>query len=196
MVQAYRKLLVGAAFALSLTACTADGDGAAGHPSPSVEAFTPLRQLKPVDVGEGFPAPEESPTGSAKVVGTVRKGSHRLVAYTKEGVCGLVVSDAKEPYRPLIDITSAWPTTDTDGSGRYPAGPYGFVSGAGADGSGTWASLYCGKAAMVIDYSSQERAAATHRSGNVSAKEGRREASSLTVVIGSEEVREKVLRQV
>ncbi|UQI46916.1 hypothetical protein M1P56_22460 [Streptomyces sp. HU2014] len=177
---------------LSLTACTSD-HGRGATPQPSVERFTPLNQLKSINFDEGFPAPEDFPAGNSKAIGEVQKGPHHLIAYIKNGSCGLLVTDATKPERSSINITSAWPKTDSEGTERYPAGPYSFTSGAGANEPETWASLYCSKTAMVITYSSQGHDAASHQQGNTSTKEDRQGSSPLTVAIGSPEAREKIL---
>jgi hypothetical protein len=189
-VQASRKLIIGTVLALSLTACASDGErGVASQPSGG--QFIPLSRLKAVNLDKDFSAAEDLFTGTPKVLGEIRKGPRRLVAYIEEGSCGLLVTDASNPERALINITSAWPKAASEGSNRYPVGPYSFTSGAGANKSETWASLYCSKTAMVINYSSQGNSVSSHHKGNVSTKE----TSPLTMVIGSPEAREKVLRQ-
>ncbi|MBH1938951.1 hypothetical protein I5Q34_32620 [Streptomyces sp. AV19] len=195
MVQATRKLAVGFTLALSLTACTMGGERGA-IPESSAEQLIPLGRLKSIDLSGDLPAAEEFPESKPpKAVGELRKGPRRLIAYTQEGSCGLLVADAANSKQSLIDITSAWPKNDSEGSKRYPAGPYSFTSGAGSSESETWASLYCSKAAMVIEYSSKEHAPASDQKGSVSTKAHQGDSDSLTVVIGSPEVRKTILRQ-
>lgn len=197
MAQVIRKLALGVTLSLSCIACTSGGGGA-GHES-SADQFKHLSQLKSIDSREErlisddeFPRQSKAP----KVIGEVRKGSYRLIAYIQGDSCGFLVADAKTSERSLIHITSAWPRNDSEGSANYPAGPYSIASGAGVSGSRTWVSAACSKSAMVIDYSSRDRGSTSDQRGNVSIKEHRNDPGTLTVIIGSREVREKILPKV
>ncbi|GHI08206.1 hypothetical protein Scel_65270 [Streptomyces cellostaticus] len=198
LAQVIRKLALGVTLSLSCIACTSGGGSGTGHES-SADQFTHLSQLKSIDSREErliaddeFPPEPKAP----KVIGELRKGSYRLIAYIQGDSCGFLVADAKSSERSLIHITSAWPRKDSEGSENYPAGPYSIASGAGASGSRAWVSLACSKSAMVIDYSSRDRGSTSDQRGNVSIKEHRNDPGNLTVIIGSREARERILPKV
>ena len=195
MAQVVRKLAIGVILSLSCMACTSGG-GSGDAPESSADQFRHLSQLKSIDSNEEqiiaadeFPPQSQTP----KVIGEVRKGPYRLIAYIQGGSCGFRVTDATNSKRSLIHITSAWPRNDSEGSSSYPAGPYSFASAAGASGSTEWVSLACSKSSMVIDYSSHDRGSTSGRRGNVSIKEHRNNPGNLTVIIGSREARERIL---
>ncbi|MEU3030343.1 hypothetical protein ACPCBC_24460 [Streptomyces incarnatus] len=198
MAQIVRNIALGVTLSLSCVACTSGGGNGKTH-EPSANQFPRLNQLKSVDAAEErniaadeFPSEPHAP----KVISEVRKGSYRLIAYVQGDSCGLRVADTSTPERALLHVTSAWPANDSDGSTKYPAGPYSFASAGGASGSGTWASLGCSKSAMVIDYSSRTHGSVSDRRGDVSVKEHPKDPGSLTVVIGSREAREKILPRI
>lgn len=197
MAQVFRRLALGATLPLLCVACTSgSGDGATHEPSAA--QFTHLSRLDSIDeTEEKIIAAGEFPSNShtPKVIGEVRKDSFRLIAYIQGDSCGLRVTDAMNPKRSFLHITSAWPENDSSGSAKYPAGPYHFASAQGASGSAMWASLGCSKSAMVIDYSSRARGSASDQRGNVSVKEHSKNPEALTVVIGPREVREEILPQ-
>lgn len=198
MTQVVRKLAIGVTLSLSCVACTSGGGNKATHDS-SAGQFAHLSQLKSIDANEGrLIAADEFPSEShtPKVIGELRKGSYRLIAYIQGDSCGLRVADAMNSKRSLIHVTSAWPENDSGGSTKYPAGPYSFASVEATSGSGTWASLGCSKSAMVIDYSSRDRGSASDQRGNVSFKERPKDPGNLTVIIGPREAREKILPRV
>ncbi|MFH8339819.1 hypothetical protein [Streptomyces sp. AM6-12] len=195
MAQIFRKTVLGVALLLSCVACTSGGGDGKTHES-SVDQFPRLNQLKSVDASEAqniaadeFPSDPHVP----KVIGEVRKGPYRLIAYIQGDSCGLRVTDASDPKRALLHVTSAWPANDSDGSAKYPAGPYSFASAGGASGSDTWASLGCGKSAMVIGYSSRTYGPVSDQRGDVSVKKNSEDPVALMVVIGPRGVREKIL---
>jgi hypothetical protein len=198
MAQIFRKLTIGVTLSLSCVACTSGGGNEAAHDS-SASQFAHLSQLRSIDAAEEqiIAADEFPPESHApKVIGEVRKGSYRLIAYIQGGSCGLRVADATNSKRSLLHITSAWPGNDSGGSVKYPAGPYSFASAEGASGSGTWASLGCSKSAMVIDYQSRTPGAVSDQQGNVSVKEHPKDPGALTVIIGPREARERILPRV
>ncbi|MGW3205170.1 hypothetical protein [Streptomyces sp. NPDC001135] len=197
LVRVMRNLILGVTLSFSCVGCMGGSEGITHESSP--DQFTPLSQLKSVDSNEEriisaneFPPKSRPP----KVVGEVRESSYRLVAYIQGDSCGLRVGDAKNSTRSLIHVTSAWPKNNSEGTASYPAGPYSFASAAGASGSGLWVSLACSKSAMVIDYSSRDHASASGQRGNVSIAERRNDAGKIAVIIGSPEVRERILPQV
>ncbi|GGV16014.1 hypothetical protein GCM10010260_64230 [Streptomyces filipinensis] len=198
MAQVVRKLALGVTLSLSCVACTSGGGSGFAHESPSGQ-FAQLSRLKSIDSSEEqlitadeFPRKSQKP----KVIGEVREGSYRLIAYIQGEFCGLRVAEAENSERSLIHVTSAWPRSDSEESTPYPAGPYSFASAAGSDGSRMWASLGCSKLAMVINYSSQDHGPASDQRGDVSIKKHREDPATLDVVIGSREARARILPQV
>lgn len=198
MAEIVRKLAIGVTLALSCVACTSGGGNGTPHES-STGKFAHLSQLKSIDAAEAqIIAADEFPSNShaPKVIGEVRKGSYRLIAYIQGDSCGLRVTDATSSKRSLLNITSAWPGNDSGGSAKYPAGPYNFASAQSDSGSGSWASLGCSKSAMVIEYWSRTSGSASDQRGNVSVKEPPKDPGALTVVIGPRETRERILPRV
>ncbi|MFF5439685.1 hypothetical protein [Streptomyces achromogenes] len=198
MKQTIHKLTLGVTLSLACVACTSGGGSVAAHESAS-NRFVHLTQLKSVDSNEEkfITADEFPPTsGSPKVIGELRKGNYRLIAYVQGDSCGLRVAETTKPEHSLLHITSAWPRKDSEGSASYPAGPYSFASAAGANGSKLWASLACSKSAMVIEYSAPEPGAVSDQRGNVSIEEQHKTSGSLAVIVGSREARERISKRI
>lgn len=198
MARVIRILAIGVTLSLACVACTSGGGSGFTHELPARQ-FKHLNQFKSIDSNEErlisadeFPAKSQTP----KVIGEIRKGPYRLIAYIQGDACGLRVADVTNSSRSLIHITAAWPRSDSEGSASYPAGPYNSASAAGVNGSRTWASLRCSNSAMVIDYSSPDHGSASDRRGNISIKERHKNLGALTVIVGSRAARESILAHV
>ncbi|GAA3163000.1 MULTISPECIES: hypothetical protein [Streptomyces] len=187
------KAATGAALSVFCVACTTQGGGSPS-PTNSPAKYTPVNQLKSINL-EGDPLSVTEISGaheSPKGVGEVRAGIYRIIPYTEENSCGLLVTDAKAPERPFINLVSKWPHSDSEGSRRYAAGPYNFTSGSGANGSHSHASIYCSKSAMVIEFRSAENVMTSGRQGHISLKKRHSNAEPVIVIAGSDDARKTV----
>ncbi|WP_405744239.1 hypothetical protein OG422_20715 [Streptomyces sp. NBC_01525] len=200
MAKGILKAATGAALSVFCVACTMQGGGGGGSTSPanSPAKFAPINQLTAINLeGDPLSATEISSTHDApKAVGEVQAGTYRVISYTEENACGLLVIDAKNPKRPFINLVSEWPRSDSEGSRRYAAGPYNFTSGAGANGSHSQASIYCSKSAMVIEFRPGENATVTGKKGHISLKKRHSNTEPVVMIAGSDDARKIVAAQV
>ncbi|MFH9072104.1 hypothetical protein [Streptomyces alboflavus] len=199
------RTAVTAALALSLTAaaCTADGnDGNGrddGHESRAAQPRpAPLQELPEIPVsgdplGEsGGDDPGEVPRGT-RPVAEVRLGKDRLVAYVDAEACALVV-DAPKAGR--FSLRTAWPKDDSDAStDSLPGGPYARSSTSGHERRSARAQLSCGERAMVVTYDVPGALDVSGARGAVSVVRPRKRNVTL-VVVGPEDVRARIMREV
>ncbi|GAU67334.1 hypothetical protein SSP35_04_04220 [Streptomyces sp. NBRC 110611] len=197
MAQVIRKLAIGAALSIACVSCTANGEGDAPVTPSPVDQFTPLDQLKPINLdGDPLSGAETFDTRpTPRALGEVSTERYRMIVYTQGSSCGLLVVDAKTSQRPLINLVSAWPKNVSEGSQRYAAGPYNFASGAGSESSRSRASLYCSEKAMVVEFTPGEEASTSGQQGHVSTKKRHSDPESLVVVTGSDAARKRIMKQ-
>ncbi|THA82272.1 hypothetical protein [Streptomyces sp. A0592] len=131
--------------ALSLVGCGCDRAAPDKGTAADGASFTPLTRLAGIHVDGGLPA---DVAGPATILSEVRYGRSRLIAYVTGDSCGILATPAADPEAGPIRLVSKWPA-GSEGSSRHPAGPYNSASAAGPHG---WASLLCGRNAMVIEY--------------------------------------------
>ncbi|MGE6730812.1 hypothetical protein [Streptomyces sp. NPDC059900] len=133
------------------------------------------------------------PSAERRAIGELHKGGERLIAYTEGGRCGLLVTRSGNEKGPVLSLDTAMPKSDDQGSSKMPAGPYLKSSATGSGASKPWASMSCGKNAMVIEYSSHGTGNPSKPRGSVSTAEGPEGSHSLFVAVGEEGARKKIL---
>ncbi|MFF5130989.1 hypothetical protein ACFY41_29210 [Streptomyces syringium] len=123
-------------------------------------------------------------------VGELRMGSNRIIAYVEGRKCGLLVTNSNKGAP--ISLKAEWPQDAAQGSSRLPAGPYHSSSASGSSPSDPWASLSCGKNAMIIEYvpKAPERPSAPH--GSVAIADSRQSRNAV-IVVGPKAIRDDIL---
>lgn len=191
MALTVRALVIGATLLISCAGCSGSSNG-----SPPGQ-FTQLKNLDPINVsGDVFADIEFEGSQQPRVVGEVRKGKYRIIAYTQGESCGVVAVSADDPKVSSVHLDSQWSKESSNSAQKYPAGPYSFTSGAGSRDPGAWTSLACSKNAMVIEYASRETEPASTPRGSLSIEEKAGKPPTLTMVVGSEKARSKILPHV
>lgn len=117
----------------------------------------------------------------------------RLIAYTEGHRCGLQVIRTDDEKHPVLSLDTAMPKSNDQGSTRFAAGPYLKSSATGSGTSKPWASMSCGRNAMVLEYSSQDAGSPSQPRGSVSAIEGPKGNKTLYVAVGDDKARKKIL---
>ncbi|MFD0547846.1 hypothetical protein ACFQ0X_00790 [Streptomyces rectiviolaceus] len=144
--------------------------------------------------GDPFSALDAArPSADRRAVGELRRGADRLIAYTEGHRCGLQVIRSDGEKHPVLSLDTAMPKNDDQGSNRFAAGPYLKSTATGSGTSKPWASMSCGRNAMVIEYSSQDTATPSKPRGSVSAIEGPKGNKTLYVAVGDDKARKKIL---
>ncbi|MER5891179.1 hypothetical protein ABT160_45855 [Streptomyces sp. NPDC001941] len=191
----YRWAAVGAVLAISGTAC-ASGKGDDDAHSAAQVTYTRVAQLEPVHVsGDVFADMEESSTSAAPhALGEVTRGGKRIIAYVQGGSCGVMVVDAADVRHASLNLRSAWPTTGSEGSSDYPAGPYSSARGAGSGTPGERASIACSSNAMIIRYQAPDAGPAVRPVGHVTVRE-ESDPRTTQLVVGSDAARSEILGQ-
>ncbi|MEU5959062.1 hypothetical protein [Streptomyces sp. NPDC047525] len=144
--------------------------------------------------GDPFAALDAArPSADRRAVGELRRGADRLIAYTEGHRCGLQVIRSDDEKHPVLSLDTAMPKNDDQGSNRFTAGPYLKSSATGSGASKPWASVSCGRNAMVIEYASRDTATPSKPRGSLSAIEGPKADKTLYVAVGEDKDRKKVL---
>ncbi|MEU5069191.1 hypothetical protein AB0G95_34700 [Streptomyces virginiae] len=185
MARIEKALVVGAAFLLLLTGCD-DGAGSDADSPPSDARRVPLSELESISIADD---PLTDTGGAVRILAEVPYEHGRLIAYVKSGSCGIVATSTRDAKREKIALSSEWPSGD-EGSNTLPAGPYNSASGAG--GTDTWASLLCGKNAMVIDYTASQAGAPGQSRGQTSVAQVPGQPTTTRTIVGAPETRHEI----
>lgn len=190
MTRTLRHLIVGVTLGLTCVACSTPDAATSGS------SHTPkLLKLPTVDVEGGDPFSELDVTlhePSRRVIGEVDAGDDRIVLYTEGQKCGVVAFSSKAFPKPSLQILASWPKKSNEGSSRLPFGPYMRSSGFGSGDTPTWADIWCGKDAFVVNYTIPGASKGTRYSGSVSVSHST-DRKSISIVAGNEDVREEIL---
>ncbi|MFF4950160.1 hypothetical protein [Streptomyces chattanoogensis] len=125
-----------------------------------------------------------------RVVGEVRNGPDRIIIYTTGQKCGLATTRKGDDKDLSLHVLTAWPKDRTDGTTSLPRGPYLNASGNGS--RGTWASLSCGKEAMVVKFFSPAIATTSTYRGSLDVIKPPNAESPVSIVVGPRDIREKI----
>ncbi|MFJ3975941.1 hypothetical protein [Streptomyces sp. NPDC090021] len=187
MARIAKTLVVGAAFLLLLTAC--DGaDSRADSPS-SDSRRVPLSDLESISIADD---PLADSGGAVRILSEVKYERGRLIAYVKSESCGIVATSTHDAQEEKIVLSSEWPRGD-EGSNTLPAGPYNSASGAG--GTNTWASLLCGKNAMVIEYSAGQAGGPGQSRGQTAVGQVPGQPKTSRIIVAAPDTRDEIQRQ-
>ncbi|MFF0197308.1 hypothetical protein ACFVZE_33930 [Streptomyces anulatus] len=195
MSHAVRMITVGVALVFSCVAC-AGGDGASSVPSSASPAQpTRLQDAPEISVnGHPFAALDAArPSADRRAIGDLRMGAERIMAYTEGPRCGLQVIRSNDEKHPVLSLDTAMPKNDDQGNTRFAAGPYLKSSATGSGTSKPWASLSCGRSAMVIENSSQDAGTPSKSRGSLSTIEGPKVNKTFYVAVGEDKDRKKIL---
>ncbi|MGX1755699.1 hypothetical protein ACWIG5_02060 [Streptomyces lydicus] len=124
------------------------------------------------------------------MIGEVRNGTDRIIVYVAGRRCGLATTREGDQKSLSIHVLDAWPKGGTQGAADLPNGPYSHVSANGS--GGTWASLSCGKDAMVVKFWSPNVSKELKHRGSLDVIKPTSAERSVSVVVGEKGVREKV----
>ncbi|MFI6009728.1 hypothetical protein ACIBAG_13045 [Streptomyces sp. NPDC051243] len=195
MTRTIRRLIAGVTVGLACSACTATDTGTARPSGAPVIAELP--KLPTVDVaGDPFAELDVTPhEADRRVIGEVGVGSERLIVYTEGEKCGLLATPSGTHQKPSLQLLTSWPKKADEGSSRLPFGPYMKTSGYGSGDTPAWAELSCSKKAAVVNYSPVDDGKEIRRAGSVSLSRSA-DGKSISVVVGKEEQRNKILSAV
>ncbi|MCL8013802.1 hypothetical protein [Streptomyces sp. AS02] len=196
MTRTIRCLIAGIALGLACSACTTT-DKATENPSSS-PTDAELLKLPTVDVtGDPFSELDVTPhEPSRRVIGEVHAGSERVILYTEGKKCGVVAFPSGADRKPSLQLLTAWPKNDNEGSSRLPFGPYMRTSGSGSGSTPAWAELSCSQKALVVNYSSPDASKNTKLTGSLSVSHSN-DDKSISIVVSAEEAnRKKILSAV
>ncbi|MEU6210844.1 hypothetical protein ABZ891_13115 [Streptomyces sp. NPDC047023] len=143
-------------------------------------------ELEPISIAD---SPLAGADGAVRIVSEVPYPNGRLIAYVKEGACGIFATSAQDSNEEKIDLASEWPRGD-EGSNTNPAGPYNKVSGAG--GPKTWASMLCGKSAMVIEYATGQAGAPGPGRGHTTVAQLPGRPATSRIIVGAPDIRDRI----
>lgn len=185
--------VIGSALLLACVACASGvgGSSPSTHPSPS-SAKPSLLQLPVLNLADDPLSEQDVSTspGGLRVLGEVRNGPDRLIIYTAGHKCGLVTTRKGDESNFSIQVLTAWPEDSTQGSASLPHGPYLNSSAKGSQG--TWASLSCGKEAMIIKFFSPKISKSLNYRGSLDVIKSPNSENPVSIVVGTREVREKI----
>ncbi|WP_431043743.1 hypothetical protein ACQUSR_18880 [Streptomyces sp. P1-3] len=194
MSRMLRFAAIGTVLGFSCLACTSGESGTDSSAPPSLERSSRL-QSSPEIALSGDPLAGQDigvPSEKLHALAEFHKGPDRIIVYTQGEKCGLSVVSS-EGERTSLQVLAAWPKTDdAAGSSELPFGPYAMASAAGSGASRPWASLSCGKDAMVVEYTSQSAESATNVRGAISVAKTSRNRKSVSMVVGPDSVRKKI----
>ncbi|AQT70395.1 hypothetical protein [Streptomyces sp. fd1-xmd] len=184
MARIEKALVVGAALLLLIAGC----DGGAGSDADSSRGShnVPLSDLESISIADD---PLTDTDGPVRILSEIRYEHGRLIAYVKGESCGIVAASGQDAEGEKIDLTSEWPRGD-EGSNTYPAGPYNSVSGAG--GAKTWASMLCGRNAMVIEYSASQAGAPGQSRGQTAVAQVPGQPTTSRIIVGAPGTRDQI----
>ncbi|MER0481394.1 hypothetical protein ABR737_24155 [Streptomyces sp. Edi2] len=186
--------VVGAALVLACVAC-ASGEGEGKRSDlPSSASVEPSRLLRlpvvdlpddPLSEQDGLNGPEKR-----RVIGEVRNGADRIIVYVTGQKCGLATTREGDQENLSLHVLGAWPEDGTQGAVALPYGPYSHTSANGS--GGTWASLSCGKDAMVVKFSSPNVSKTLKHRGSLDVVKSASAERSVSIVVGTGAIRERV----
>lgn len=125
-----------------------------------------------------------------RVVGEVRNGDDRIIVYVAGRKCGLATTREGDQGNLSIHMRSAWPKDGAQGAEDLPYGPYSDSSSNGP--GGTWASLSCGKDAMVVKFFSPNLSDTSKYRGSLDVVKSASTERPVSIVVGERGVRGKV----
>ncbi|MEV5138928.1 hypothetical protein AB0K71_28935 [Streptomyces syringium] len=193
MTRTIRSLIIGITLSLGCVACTV-GEGESAASPPSSPQDVPLQRLEEISLeGDPLSDMDSGPKPEKRQpVGEIHMGSHRIIAYVEGRKCGLLVINSAKGTP--ISLKAEWPQDADRGSSHLPAGPYRSSSASGSSASDPWASLSCGKKAMIVEYApkASERSSAPH--GSIAVANSRKSSSSF-IVVGPKDVRADILNK-
>lgn len=186
--------VVGSALLLACVACTsAEGEGnRSALPASASAEHSRLFQLPVVNLPDDPLNEQDGSSGPEKrrVIGEVRNGADRIIVYVAGRKCGLATTREGDQKNLSLHVLDAWPKDGTQGTADLPYGPYSDTSVNGS--GGTWASLSCGKDAMVVKFSSPNLSKASKYRGSLDVVKPTSAERSVSIVVGERGVREKV----
>ncbi|MCZ1008662.1 hypothetical protein [Streptomyces lydicus] len=190
----YQYAVVGSAVLLACVACTSgEGEGKrSALPASDSAGPSRLHQLPKVDLQDDLLSEQDSLSGpeERKVIGEVRNGADRIVVYVAGRRCGLATTREGDQKNLSIHVLDTWPKDGTQGAADLPYGPYSDTSANGS--GGTWASLSCGKDAMVVKFRSPNVSKELKHRGSLDVIKPTSAERSVSVVVGEKGIREKV----
>ncbi|MDC0773146.1 hypothetical protein [Streptomyces sp. HD] len=195
MARMIRCLIAGVTLGLVCSACTTPDTAAESPSSPPEKAE--LLKLPTVDVtGDPFSELDVTPhEPRRRVIGEVDAGSERVILYTEGRKCGLVAFPADARQKPSLQLLTAWPKNDGEGSSRLPFGPYMTASGHGSGDTPAWVELSCSRQALVVNYSPSKADQEIKHKGSLSVSRAN-DDKSLSIVVSEEANRKKILSAV
>ncbi|PJT48774.1 hypothetical protein CWI85_20800 [Streptomyces albidoflavus] len=194
MARMMRLLAAGVTLSLACAACAAPE----AEPVRSSSAADPgeLARLPEVDVaGDPFSGMDvTTPQPARRIIGEVIADGERIILYTQGRKCGLVALPEKEAEagQVSLQLLSAWPKAEGEGSGVLPGGPYMRTSGYGSGEDRAWAELSCGKDVAAVRYLPAGAAEGVRHEGAVSVRVSGTDGR-LSIAAGSAANRSKVL---
>lgn len=180
---------VGSTLLLACVACTS-GEGGNTHsalPSPTPTEPSRLLHLPAIDLADD-PLPEQDT--SVRRIGEVHNGPDRIIIYTTGQKCGLATTRKGDEKRLSINLLTEWPKDSTRGITHRPYAPYSNSSAKGSDG--TWASLSCGKDAVIIKFFSPDISKTSEHRGSLDVIKPSSTGSPISIVVGTKGIRNKV----
>lgn len=195
MTRMIRSIAIGAALGLSCVACSIGEGGPKGSALPAPRRAAQLNQLPEISL-KGNPLPDQDtslPPAKQRPIGEVQNGSDRIIAYVEGRKCGVLVIRSGNLGHPSVQLLTGWPKGDGAGTSQIPFGPYARSSAPSANESGSWVSAYCGKNALIINYSSNKKASPTHPRGSLSVTTSPDGGNSISVIVGVKEIRRKII---
>ncbi|WP_449480042.1 hypothetical protein [Streptomyces avidinii] len=191
MVRKIRSLVLGAALVLSLQGCHQAGDAPdRGAEKSAAAPLIPLSEITSIAIADD---PLAEASEQPKILAEVEGDQHRVIVYATQDSCGLFIASHADPKSADIHLVSNWPS-GSEGSDAHAAGPFNAVSGAG--GSALWASMMCGRHAVVVEYTCDQSEGRSQVRGNVSTEQVSDHPSTLRVVVGGSRARELITERV
>ncbi|MGW5852492.1 hypothetical protein ACWFQ8_31970 [Streptomyces sp. NPDC055254] len=185
MARHMQTLVFGAAFILLLAGCESGGTPDGESPSKGI-GIIPLAEMETISVADD---PLADMDGPIKILSELKFGQERLIAYVRNDSCGILATSKNQPTVNQIHLVSKWPSGG-EGSNRYPQGPYNSASGVGDPK--IWASLLCGKNAMVIEYSSGHPGAPEQARGPVTVAQVTHHPVTSRIIVGDPVARQQI----
>ncbi|MBB4888343.1 hypothetical protein [Streptomyces netropsis] len=184
-------MIIGITLSLGCAACAA-GEGESDASPPPSPQDAPLQRLEEITLeGDPLSDMDSGPTPEKRQpVGEIHMGSHRIIAYAEGRKCGLLVINSAKGTP--ISLKAEWPQNADQGSSRLPAGPYRSSSASGSSASDPWASLSCGKNAMIVEYAPKASERPSAPRGSVTVANSRKSDNSF-IVVGPKDVRADIL---
>ncbi|KOV13289.1 hypothetical protein ADK90_38340 [Streptomyces sp. XY413] len=149
----------------------------------------PLSDLESISLADD---PLADSSGAVRILSEVQYEHGRLIAYVKNDSCGIVATSTHAAQKEKIALSSEWPRGD-EGSNTLPAGPYNSASGAG--GTNTWASMLCGKNAMVIEYTAGQAGAPGQSRGQTAVTQVPGQPKTSRIIVAAPNTRDEIQRQ-